>query len=226
MIESLSTDDKYKFVHNADNNNLLLGRHSMDYMKKLTSKIEKGPPNNVQRLFVISSDDELLNPQLWLFLVFHQDHEHYNSKIISKEDFDRLQTDNGYHCPQRMDFGVYGVKYAYQSKQQPGYPANSDYRKPIGVFTANSNIINKLTLFFDNCWNSYASWHVPEDFFIDIRDKLSFQPSGRFSTKQQKVKEINTVGALERSKASIPNLLSYLNLEKTASKIKDIRPIF
>lgn len=139
-------EDIFRAIHYCSENEFFFGLHSRRYFRQAFELIQSRRLKEVRRLIVYASDAEVQDLRTQMLIAFHQANAHYDCRLISKDNFDRILDDFGL-LYLTSDFGIYGDRYLYKS-----YVNHLD--KIVGSYSKNSNEIRRFTECFEACWIS------------------------------------------------------------------------
>lgn len=146
-------DESIAVVHRLSGTADLFRAHEMEWLRKVDERLRSRQIQQVRRLFVQESPDELLDPSVRMLLAAHERDRRYDYRIIRKDFFAELIGD--YTIPDDVvDFGVYGRYavfrgYEYQEGRLRGSYAMRDVE------------VERFTEAFEACWRSDLTFRHP-----------------------------------------------------------------
>jgi len=138
--------DIFRALHYCADNDFFFDIHSRRYFRQAYDLLQARKIKQIKRLIVYSAECELQDDKTKLLVAFHSSNKHYDCRLLSVENFNRILDDFGLHYLMR-DFGIYGESYLYKA-----YVNRRD--KIIGSYSKNPNEIRRCIECFEACWIS------------------------------------------------------------------------
>jgi len=126
-----------------DDNEYFFSVYSIQYFYNVYKLVQGGKINQVRRLLIFSTEDQLRDLKSIKLMNFHAVTRGYAYRVMKMEEYQILMRDYGLDIPRGMT--IYSTRYIYRS-------AASRPISSLGIWSKNASTIESYTSFFENCW--------------------------------------------------------------------------
>jgi hypothetical protein len=126
--------------------------HEAQWFYRVYQCVRKRHVIEVRRLLLFESQEEIDDPKSLKLMHFLHATEHYNYRLLSKSDFDRLSKSFRL-LGEFADFGIYGQRYLFRGLLY----SQGDF---VGVYSRDPETLSRYIDFFEFCWQSPTSRQI------------------------------------------------------------------
>ena len=136
----------FRPMYICNDNEFFFKGFGKNYFSLAKTLVDKRKIKKVKRLFIYTSESELLDERIQKLIHFHNTTTHYECKVLSLSRYNQIKND--FRLTDLMgSFAVYGSRYLYTERTSP------TIERVIGYYSKNTTDINKFIHFFEQCWN-------------------------------------------------------------------------